>query len=138
MKKKDLPGQKAPLNSKKKREYRKYSYGLKRKVVYEIESGYLSLEGARVSNGIKSKSIIYQWLKRYGNQPYDPKKAYNMKESPQEKIKRLERELAVSKLRLDLMLDMQQIYEEDYGVDVKKYMSEQLRKDYLRHKRKGK
>ena len=60
MKKKDLSGQKAPSNSKKKREYWKYSYGLKRKVVYEIESGYLSLEEARVLNGIKSKSIIIQ------------------------------------------------------------------------------
>lgn len=136
MKKKDLLGQRPPSKKGNKRAYEKYSYGLKRKVVYEIESGYLSFEEARRSNGIKSKSIIYNWLKRYGRMEYDPKKAYKFKESPQEEIKRLKAELEESNLHRDLLLDMQQIYEEDYGVEVKKYMSEQLIKEYQRHKRK--
>ena len=59
MKKKGLCGQKAPCFGVEKRSYKKYSYGLKRKVVYEVETGKRSIEQARLHYEIRGKTLIY-------------------------------------------------------------------------------
>ena len=135
MKKKNLKNQKSPSFSTKKRKYKKYSYGLKRKVVYEIEAGKRTIEDARKAYHIKSNSLIYSWIKLYGKLTYDPKKSYLMKKSPQERIKELEEKLEIALLEKDILMDITQAYEEQ-GVDVKKFLPEQLKKDYLNHLKK--
>ena len=137
MKSKSLKIQNNPSNSTKKRKYQKYSYGLKREVVHEIETGKRTIEDARKAYNIKSKSLIYAWIKLYGRLIYDPKKNYLMKKSPQERIKELEEKLEIALLEKDILLDISEAYEEE-GVDVKKYLPEQLKKDYENHKRKAK
>ena len=137
MKSKSLKIQNNPSNSTQKRKYQKYSYGLKREVVHEIETGKRTIEDARKAYNIKSKSLIYAWIKLYGRLIYDPKKNYLMKKSPQERIKELEEKLEIALLEKDILLDISEAYEEE-GVDVKKYLPEQLKKDYENHKRKAK
>jgi hypothetical protein len=67
---------------------------------------------------------------------YNEKKDYEMKQSPQEKIKELEQRLEVVELEKDILLDIQQIYEKDFGIPVKKYLPEQLKNDYRNHIKK--
>lgn len=135
MKKKELYKVKSPSKIlRKKKKYRSYSYALKRKVVYEIEKGIWNIESARHHYGIKSKSLIYSWIKRYGLLTYDPKKSYQMKQSPQERIKELQLRIEELELEKDLLLDIQEAYEEE-GVDVKKYLPEQLKREYSRRKK---
>jgi len=136
MKNKRLKNQKSPSNFTDKKKYQKYSYGLKRKVVYEVETGKRTIEDARKAYQIKGKSLIYSWIKLYGKLTYDPKKTYLMKKSPQERIKELEEKLEIALLEKDILLDMTEAYEEQ-GVDVKKYLPEQLKKDYENHKKKA-
>jgi len=136
MKNKRLKDQKTPSNSLEKKKYQKYSYGLKRKVVYEVQSGKRTIEDARKTYQIKGKSLIYSWIKLYGRLTYDPKKTYLMKKSPQERIKELEEKLAFVELEKDILLDITEAFEEE-GVDVKKYLPEQLKKDYENHKKKA-
>jgi len=136
MKSKNLKSQKSPSNSTNKRKNRKYGYGLKRKVVYEIEAGKRTIEDARKTYHIKSKSLIYAWIKMYGRLSYDPKKTYLMKKTPQERIRELEEKLEDALLDRDILLDITEAYEEE-GVDVKKYLPEQLKKDYENHIKKA-
>ena len=137
MKNKDLCSQKDPCSGMKKKKYKQYSYALKRKVVYEVETGKRSIEQARVDYGIRGKTLIYCWIKKYGLLHYNPKKEYQMKQSPLEKIKELQQKLEELKFEKDILLDIQQIYEKDFGVPVKKYLPEQLKKDYKNHLKKG-
>ena len=58
-----------------------------------------------------------------------------MKKSPQERIKELEEKLEIALLEKDILMDITQAYEEQ-GVDVKKFLPEQLKKDYLNHLKK--
>ena len=136
MKNKRIKNQKSPSKSTDKMKYQKYSYGLKRKVVYEVEAGKRTIEAARKAYQIKGKSLIYTWIKLYGKLTYDPKKTYLMKKSPQERIKELEEKLEIALLEKDILLDITEAYEEE-GVDVKKFLPEQLKKDYENHKKKA-
>jgi transposase-like protein len=134
---KDLEGRKTPSKSNKKQAYKKYSYALKRKIVHEIESGKRSIEDARIYYEISGKTLIYSWIKKYGYMTYNAKKDYKMKQSPQEKIKELQQRIEVLELDKDILLDIQKIYAEEYGVKVKKYLPEQLKSDYRNHIKKG-
>ena len=133
MKQKSQKGQKSPSKKSEKQQYQKYSYSLKRKVVYEIESGQRRIEEARLFYGIKSKSVIYSWLKQYGKLTYDPKKTYQMKKTPQEQIKELKEKLEIAEFEKDVMFDVMEAYEEE-GVDVKKSLPALLLKEYEKRK----
>lgn len=137
MSNKDLEVQKVPSKKGEKRKNRKYSYGLKRKIVYEVEQGILSKNQAKEKYGIRGKSLIYSWIKKYGLLYYNPKKGYKMKQSPQERIKELQIRIEELELDKDILLDIQEAFEEE-GVDVKKYLPEQLKKDYVNRQRRAK
>ena len=137
MKNKDLSSQKSPSFGEKKNKYKLYSYALKRKIVYEVQTGKRSIEHARVHYRIKGKTLIYCWIKKYGLLTYNPKKEYLMKQSPREKIKELELKIEELEFEKDILLDIQQIYAEEYGVPVKKFLPEQLKKDLKNHLKKG-
>ena len=137
MKNKDLSSQKNPSNKEQKNKYKKYSYALKRKVVYEVETGKRSIEQARLAYEIRGKTLIYSWIKKYGLLHYDPKKEYLMKQSPQEKIKELQMKIEELELEKDILLDIQEIYQDEFGVPVKKYLPEQLKNAFKKHQKKG-
>ena len=134
---KDLGIQKSPQKTGEKRKNRKYSYALKRKIVYEVDKGILSINQAREKYGIRGKSLIYTWIRKYGLLHYEPSKSYKMKQSPQERIKELQKRIEELELDKDILLDIQEAFEEE-GVDVKKYLPEQLRRDYVNRQRKVK
>jgi hypothetical protein len=60
-----------------------------------------------------------------------------MKQSPQEKIKELQLKIEQLEFQKEILLDIQQVYQEDFGVPVKKCLPEQLKKDFENHLKKG-
>ena len=118
----------------KKRLKKKYSYALKRKIVSEIMEGILSKEEALMRYGIRSRQSINYWLKQYSLLNYRKQKDYGMKESPAEKIKRLEKEIELlkeEKIILNIAID---IADEDHKTNIrKKYLPQQL-SAYKKHR----
>jgi len=133
MSNKKLPIRKSP----QKAAYRSYSYALKREVVHMVEIGKMSIEQARVHYNIKGKSLIYNWIKKYGLLNYQPNKIYAMKKSPQEKIKELQMKIEELEFDKKIILDMYQVLQEDFDIPVKKYLPEPLIKDLKNHIKKG-
>ena len=111
-----------------------YSYALKRKVVDEIMKGVLTKEEALIRYGIRSRQSINYWIKKYSSLNYIINKDYGMKESPKEKIKRLEAEiesLKEEKIILNIAID---IADEEFKTQIrKKYLPQQLKK-FKKHK----
>lgn len=114
--------------------YNFYSYALKRKVVDQILKGVLTKEEALIRYGIRSRQSINYWIKKYSSLNYRINKDYGMKESPEEKIKRLEAEieaLEAEKIVLNIAID---IADEQFNAQIrKKFLPQQLAK-FKKHK----
>ena len=138
MKDKSLDENKSPSFSRAKKKYRKYSYALKREVVFQIASGNMYVEQARKHYNIQGKTVIYNWIKKYGLLFYNPNKNYEMKQTPQEKIKELQRKIEQLELDKALLLTTHQVLMEDFNLPVKKYLPGQLERDLKKHIKKSK
>ena len=53
-------------NSKKKRTQRHYNLGFKLSIVSEVEKGNYTYKQIQKAYGIKGRSTILVWLRRYG------------------------------------------------------------------------
>lgn len=105
---------------------------IKLKIVGEVLSGELTKEQARRLYNIKSKSGILEWMRNYANVPVrssgvNPtpilKDMSNPLEEPKQlkaRIKQLEEELKISKLKGKAYQVMVEIAKHDYGIDLEK------------------
>lgn len=114
---------------KKKRTQCDYNLGFKLAVVSEVEKGELTYKQAQKKYGIQGRSTVLVWLRKHGNLDWS-KPALLMKskskETPAQKIKRLERELEDEKLKNKILNTMIDISERQYGTAIrKKYLSQQ-------------
>ncbi len=134
MKEKESKGQKSPSKRTVRKKYTWYSYAVKRRLVHDVLTGLRTIEDARQVYGIRSKSVIYTWIKKYGLLTYNSNKEYQMKKSPNERIKELQMRIEELELEKDLLMDLTEAYEEE-GVDVKKYLPEQLKREYSNRKK---
>lgn len=114
--------------------YKKYSYNLKRRIVNDILKGIISKEEAMLKYGIKSRQSINYWLSQYSLLNYRNQKNYGMKESLEDKVKRLEarnQELENSVIVLNTVID---IADQQFNTNIrKKYLPQQL-KDFKKHR----
>lgn len=114
--------------------YKKYSYDLKRRIVNDILQGIISKEEAMLKYGIKSRQSINYWLSKYSLLNYRSQKNYGMKESLEQKVKRLEaknEELESSLIILNMVID---IADEQFKTNIrKKHLPQQL-KDFKKHR----
>lgn len=113
--------------SRKKRTQRDYNLGFKLAVVDQVEKGELTYKQAQTTYGIQGRSTVLVWLRKHGkldwsrprNSPMNPSK-----ETPEQKIKRLERELEDERLRNLLLNEMVDIMDREHGAGLrKKYLS---------------
>jgi transposase-like protein len=113
------------------RETEKFSEEAKRKIVTEVLSGTLTKEQARHVYGIKSKSAILEWMRIFAGLerrvPKDPLPILrNMSEKQDSnnelkvRIKQLEEELKLSRLKGRAYQIMVDIAKEEYGLDLEK------------------
>ena len=105
---------------------------LKQKIVLEVLSGQLTKEQARRVYGIKSKSGVLEWMRKFAS--INPKahgvdplpKLRTMKQESKDtlelkaRIKELERQLKYSELKGRAYQIMVEIAKKDYGLDLEK------------------
>jgi len=111
--------------SPKKRTQRDYTLGFKLSVVDQIEKGEMSYKQAQQRYGIQGKSTVLVWLRKHGKLDWSKpsrhmKSMPKSKETPAQKIKRLEKELADEKARNLILNRMIDISDREYGTAIRK------------------
>jgi transposase len=111
-------------HTRQKRTQRDYNLGFKLAVISQVEKGEMTYKQAQKSYGIQGKSTVLVWLRKHGNLDWSkPILFMKSKETPAQKIKRLEKELADEKLRNKILNTMIDISDEQYGTAIRKKFS---------------
>ena len=115
-------------NQRPKRTQRDYTLAFKLGVVERVEKGEFTYKQAQAHFGIQGRSTVLVWLRKHGrldwSKPFQHPLMPSSKETPAEKIKRLERELADEKIRNKILNGMVDIMDNEYGAGLrKKYLS---------------
>lgn len=119
-------------SKRKRRTQRDYTMGFKLQIVAAIEKGDMTYKQAQKIYGIQGRSTVLKWLRKHGKldwvqpvrlaMPNTPK----AKETPAQKIKRLERELEDEQLRNRLLNEAVDILDAEYGAGLrKKYIAKE-------------
>ena len=125
--------------SRSKRSQKDYPLGFKISVVEQIECGQMTYKQAQDRYGIQGRSTVLVWLRKHGildwSNPQHLPMSLAGKETPAQKIKRLEKELEDEKIRCMLLNKMIDIADERYGTGIRKKLSTQQSDAF---KKKGK
>lgn len=118
-----------PQHNSLKRSQRDYTMGFKLSVVDLVEKGEFTYKQAQKHFGIQGKSTVLVWLRKHGkmdwSKPFQHPLMSKSKETPAQKIKRLERELQDEKLKNQVLNGMVDIMDKEYGTGLrKKYLSD--------------
>lgn len=111
----------------KKRTQRDYNMGFKLAVISQVEKGEMTYKQAQVAYGIQGRSTVLVWLRKHGNLDWS-KNGLHMKskETPSQRIKRLEKELADERAKNEILNTMIDISDQQYGTAIrKKYLAKQ-------------
>jgi len=113
----------------KKRTQRDYNLGFKLAVISQVEKGEMTYKQAQKAYGIQGRSTVLVWLRKHGTLDWTNPIKRQMpkpKETPSQKIKRLERELSDERLKNKVLNTMIDISDEQYGTSIrKKYLPNQ-------------
>ena len=111
--------------STKKRTQRDYNMAFKLAVVEQVERGDLTYKQAQKVYGIQGKSTVLVWLRKHGRLNwFNPQTAMpNPKETPAQKIKRLERQLADEQLKNKILNKMIDLSDQQDGTSIRKKFS---------------
>lgn len=118
-------------NERKKRTQRDYTLGFKLAVVSQVEKGEMTYKQAQIAYGIQGKSTVLVWLRKHGSLDWSNPEVHSMtkvkiKETPAQKIKRLEKQLADERLKNEILNKMIDISDKQYGTALrKKYLAKQ-------------
>ena len=109
----------------KKRTQRDYNMGFKLAVVSQVEKGEMTYKQAQKTYGIQGRSTVLVWLRRYGSLDWSNPTQHFMpspksKETPAQKIKRLERELSDERLKNEILNMMIDISDKEHGTSIRK------------------
>ncbi|MFY0675594.1 MAG: IS3 family transposase [Bacteroidia bacterium] len=110
-------------NGGKKRTQRDYNLGFKLAVVSQVEKGEMTYKQAQISYGIQGKSTVLVWLRRHGTLDwYNPQTAMGpkAKETPAQKIKRLEKELSDERLKNEILNMTIDMADKQHGLSIRK------------------
>ena len=109
-----------------KRTQQDYTMAFKLGIVSRVEKGEFTYKQAQQHYGIQGRSTVLVWLRKYGNLDWSKPTIHTMlqsKETPAEKIKRLEKELADEKLKNTVLNTMIDISDSQYGTQIRKKFS---------------
>ncbi|RED48787.1 helix-turn-helix protein [Seonamhaeicola aphaedonensis] len=120
---------KDPLGKRVKRTQRDYNLGFKLSIVSEVEKGSYTYKQIQKVYGIQGRSTVLVWLRKYGTLDWNnPKNRVlpKSKETPAQKIKRLECELEDERLKNLLLNTMIDVSDKHHGTSIrKKFLSQQ-------------
>lgn len=116
------------IKKRKKRTQCDYPMGFKLAVVAQVEKGEMTYKQAQATYGIQGKSTVLVWLRKHGRLDWSNPGLFFMnepksKETPAQKIKRLEKELADERLKNELLNKMIDIADQQYGAGLRKKSS---------------
>lgn len=117
---------KSSTNKAVKRTQKDYNLGFKLAVVSQVEKGELTNKQAQKTYGIQGRSTVLVWLRKHGTLDWSQPRRLTMpksKETPAQKIKRLERELSDEKLKNEILNKMIDISDQQYGTSIRKKYS---------------
>ena len=111
--------------TKRKRSQRDYNMGFKLAVINQVEKGEKTYKQAQGEYGIQGRSTVLVWLRKYGTLDWSKPNRHTMpspkrKETPVQKIKRLERALSDEKLKNIILNEMINISDKQYGTSIRK------------------
>jgi transposase-like protein len=115
-------------NSLIRRSQKDYNLGFKLSVVSQVEKGEMTYKQAQLTYGIQGRSTVLVWLRKHGTLDWSNPYIHHMlnpkqKESPAQKIKRLEKSLEDEKLRNKILNRMIDISDKQYGTGIRKKLS---------------
>lgn len=116
---------------RKKRTQRDYNLGFKLSVVSQVEKGEMTYKQAQLRYGIQGRSTVLTWLRKHGTLDWTTPRIHPMstpksKETPAQKIRRLEKELSDEKLKNEVLNTMIDLSDKHYGTSIrKKYLPKQ-------------
>ena len=113
--------------TRRKRTQRDYTMGFKLQVVEAVEKGEMTYKQAQNTYGIQGRSTVLTWLRKHGQMDWtrNPRrtamhKTTKTKESPAQKIKRLEKELEDERLKTLFYNEVIDILDAEYGTGLRK------------------
>jgi len=119
-------------SKRQRRTQRDYAMGFKLQVVAAVEKGDMTYKQAQKIYGIQGRSTVLTWLRKHGKldwtQPvrFIMPKSPKAKETPAQKIMRLERELDDERLRNLLLNEVVDILDAEHGAGLrKKYIAKE-------------
>lgn len=106
----------------RKRTQRDYPLGFKLSVVEQVEKGELTYKQAQDRYGIQGRSTVLTWLRKHGRLDWSSSGGHMTRapETPDQKIKRLERELQDANDLNYLHREMLKQVDHDCGTDYAK------------------
>ncbi len=113
-------------NKRRRRSQRDYTMAFKLSVVSQVEKGDMTYKQAQKHYGIQGRSTVLVWLRKHGNLDWRKPSIHTMgksQETPAQKIKRLERELADEQLKNKILNTMIDISDQQYGTSIRKKFS---------------
>jgi transposase-like protein len=127
------------VSVKQKRTQRDYSLPFKMQVILEVEKGELTYREAQRKYGIQGRSTVLVWLRKFGSLQWKTDNPMKGKQSPQSKIRELEKQVKRLKMQNDILNTAVEIADEQLGTDIrKKYLDllskgteQQVKKDTL-------
>ena len=111
--------------SSKKHTQCDYNMAFKLAVVEQVERGDLTYKQAQKAYGIQGRSTVLVWLRKHGKLNWsNPQTAMpKSNETPAQKIKRLERQLADEQLRNKILNKMIDLSDQQDGTSIRKKFS---------------
>ena len=117
---------KTSVHRRDRRSQRDYTMAFKLRVVSQVEQGEMTYKQAQDHYGIQGKSTVLVWLRKHGNLDWRKPSIHYMglsKETPSQKIKRLEKELEDERLKNKILNKMIDISDQQYGTSIRKKFS---------------
>lgn len=120
------------VRTRSKRTQRDYTLGFKLSIIAQIESGDMTYKQAQQLYGIQGRSTVLVWLRKHGTLDWSTPMIHSpklprAKETPAQKIKRLEKELQDEKLKTTILNEMIDISDKEFGTSIRKELTPVLR-----------
>ncbi|QJI33576.1 IS3 family transposase [Pseudomonas sp. ADAK13] len=125
------------MDTGKRRSQRDYTLAFKLSVVDQVEKGELSYKEAQRRFGIQGRSTVLVWLRKHGRQNWSqgasiraprsrPMTDPNLPLTPEQRIKELEEQLALSNQKAQFFEAVVNVLKNDYGVSIVKKATRQV------------
>lgn len=106
----------------------KYSEIFKRTVVKEFEKGFLNKDQLMQKYGIRGKSLVLEWCRKYGKFAYPQQSSLGrpMKDLQKQRIKELEARLKAAELKLKVYEKLIEVTNRELDSDIVKKIEARL------------